>query len=316
MLTKADSWVRQHIETMETVEQVFLNMDMAAKTEHALSATQSHLKTPNASEIRILYMLLKSVKRSDSLKEQSLENFSTAVTWLCNAPRNSFDASAFHLATTSILQLLRDQSWLFPQAAIDSLLSSLIATSHPSGEAFMSPSADRVFLKICALTHTLISLYRKQLGGRSHLLAKLLQRLLVALHQPIRPGLALPSSSGPFSKDHAAAYARVLATLCEPTQSSVARYRRADDLTDETKKVKREVGEYVRNVIIEFCSAQLEGRLGDGMRDALNPGLWAAMEVIGEDGLKALSSGLNHNTRAVFRGVVADWKKFGRSGNR
>jgi nucleolar pre-ribosomal-associated protein 2 len=57
------------------------------------------------------------------------------------------------------------------------------------------------------------------------------------------------------------------------------------------------------------------GSLGEGVREALLPGLWAvieAMEVYSQDAIKSLSAAVNNSERAVLRSVYEDWKRFGK----
>lgn len=113
---------------------------------------------------------------------------------------------------------------------------------------------------------------------------------------------------------HAAGYARLLSTLCSPTVSSVSRKRKHGDvrLTDETKKAKAYAGSYVPLVLMQYCSLQLRGKVAEGVREKLQPGLWAAMDVVGIEGMRAMSAGMDQSARAVWRGVYGEWNRFGK----
>lgn len=42
------------------------------------------------------------------------------------------------------------------------------------------------------------------------------------------------------------------------------------------------------------------------------PALYACADVVGIEALRAMNAGLGAGERAIWRGVYADWKKFGR----
>lgn len=117
---------------------------------------------------------------------------------------------------------------------------------------------------------------------------------------------------------HAQRVSRLLENLCNPPQSDVSRRRHdpSHDLVDATRKARVQVGQHVQFVLHYVCTLILNGRLGEGMRDALTPGLWAVIDVveIGSDesrGVKALSAGMSNAERAVLRGMFEEWRRFG-----
>lgn len=83
-------------------------------------------------------------------------------------------------------------------------------------------------------------------------------------------------------------------------------------LTDETKKARAYAGQYVPLVLMQYCSLQLRGKVAEGVRERLQPGLWAAMDVVGIEAMRAMSAGMDAAGRAVWRGVYAEWNRFGR----
>lgn len=203
--------------------------------------------------------------------------------------------------------------------------------ASPSGPALPSGHADFTYLRLCDLTYTTISLHRMKLRGRYHLLTPLLQALLVCLFKPdIRHGSSaastLPAWLAPHQNllgaEHAAAYTRVLTTLCSPTASAVFsrnRHRnRADtaqrdlSLTDEAKKARAYAGQYVAVVLVQYCSSQLSGKLKPEVRAALMAGLYAVMDVVRLKAMRAMSAGMDASTRAVWSALYREWERFGR----
>ncbi|KAJ9637724.1 hypothetical protein H2199_007215 [Coniosporium tulheliwenetii] len=231
------------------------------------------------------------------------------------------DIRRFHLLAECTTTVLQEKPWLITQYAVDTLLASLTVLSSPSAPSLPTEHASVIYLPLCSITHCLISLHRTKLGGRFHILMPLLQALLSCLYIPeSRHSTALPlppwlDSRRPLlGQKHATAYARLLTTLCSPTVSSVSRKRKHGDaaLTDETKKARAYAGQYVPLVLMQYCSLQLRGKVAEGVRERLQPGLWAAMDVVGLEGMRAMSAGMDGPGRAVWRGLYGEWNRFGR----
>ncbi|TKA72098.1 hypothetical protein B0A49_03784 [Cryomyces minteri] len=231
------------------------------------------------------------------------------------------DSKEDFLSLTSCIATILREKFIVTQWGIDTLVSTLSITASRCGPSLSADHAGHTFKQLCSLTRSLISLHRTKLGGRFHLLVPLLQNLLNCLFTPDARSSThtLPPWLSPKVKtlgpEHAAAYARVLTTLCSPTVSSVShsrkRQRNNTDLTDETKKARACAGQYVQYVLTEYCACQLRGRLGEGVREKLIPGLWAMLDVIGKDGIKAMSAGMDGSGRAVLRGLWEEWRRFG-----
>lgn len=170
-----------------------------------------------------------------------------------------------------------------------------------------------------------------KLRGRYHLLMPLLQALLTCLFTPdVRHNSSAASAFPPWiapkqnllGASHAVAYTRVLTILCSPTTSSVSvrsrHWNRSDaaqrdlSLTDETKKARAYAGQYVPVVLMQYCTNQLTGRLKPEVRAALTPGLYAVMDVVGLEAMRAMNAGMDASTRAVWSTLYREWKRFGR----
>ncbi|KAK3055409.1 hypothetical protein LTS18_011809, partial [Coniosporium uncinatum] len=165
------------------------------------------------------------------------------------------------------------------------------------------------------------------LGGRHHILMPLLQHLLACLFIPYTTTSARVSSishppwlspiSTALTTKQATAFSRLLTTLCSPTVSSVSKRRRTANgsrklnLVDETKKARNYVGQYITLLLAEFCSLSLKGRLMPGVRRALIPGIWAAMECVDKVGMRALSEGLDGKGRAIWGSLFGEWRRSG-----
>lgn len=217
-------------------------------------------------------------------------------------------------------------------------LSTLATLASPSAPSLPSKRASAIYLNLCNILQTLLLLHRPSLGGRLHLVIPVLQRLMALLFTPHSKGLRtagrtehflhpswLEAKQHPLALKHAQKFARLLTLLCNPPQSAVSGHRQHHvDLVDETRKARIHVGQFGQYLLHRFCVLVLNGRLGEGMRDALTPGIWAVVDVMemdregpagGKDegvrGVKALGAAMGNAERAVLRSVWEDWRKFG-----
>ncbi|EOD44744.1 Nucleolar 27S pre-rRNA processing Urb2/Npa2 [Neofusicoccum parvum] len=241
----------------------------------------------------------------------------------------------FHAALNCVDTILREKHWLVSQWAIESIIDSLARLASSSGPELPSEQSDAIYSRLCSTTHLIISLHRTRLGGRFHVLMPLLQNLLRCLFTPDQsrhnaattspqPPPWLSAAPAPLTPTHASAFARLVTTLCNPTVSAVkglgghqrkrpAATTTTAELVDETKKAREYAGQYVPALIASFCTLTLHGgRIGPETRAALMPALYACADVVGIEALRAMNAGLAAGERAVWRGVYADWKKFGR----
>ena len=112
----------------------------------------------------------------------------------------------------------------------------------------------------------------------------------------------------------AKAYARILTTLCDPSPSAVTRSksRNKEQLNDATKRAKILVGQYMQYLIMTYCECQLTGRLPmAGMKEALEPGLWAALGCMSPDVMRTMNSALSKSGRVIWQRLYSEWKQFG-----
>ena len=173
-----------------------------------------------------------------------------------------------------------------------------------------------IFTGLCRIFGTILTILRTKIGGRYHLVIRVLQSLLHCLFIPfttIDSSYEAPTS---FTETHATAYARALTTLCDPTVSSVTRskYRSRPELNDETKKAKDIAGQHIPYLIMEYCDCQLKGRLSPEMKTALNPGLYAVLAVMSQEVMRTMNDAMDESARAVWKALYEDYRRFGRNG--
>ena len=169
---------------------------------------------------------------------------------------------------------------------------------------------------------TVLAYHRSKLGGRYHLVVLALQGLLRCLFTPYDSNLNSTRSQRrpPWLKEvklddeHAANYARLLTSICDPTVSAVttSKNRHGQVLNDETKKARSIAGQHLQYLIMEFCQCQLHGRLEPKVRTALLPGLYAVFDAMTQEIMKTVNSALDSSGRAIFKMLYDDYRRFGR----
>ena len=173
-----------------------------------------------------------------------------------------------------------------------------------------------IFTGLCRIFGTILTILRTKIGGRYHLVICALQSLLRCLFIPFTTTNSSDEAPSSFTEIHAAAYARVLTTLCDPTVSSVSRskYRLRPELNDETKKAKDIAGQHLSYLIMEYCDCQLKGRLLPEIKTALNPGLYAVLAVMSQEVMRTMNEAMDESARAVWKALYEDYRRFGRNG--
>ncbi|KAI0480588.1 Urb2/Npa2 family-domain-containing protein [Xylariaceae sp. FL0804] len=132
---------------------------------------------------------------------------------------------------------------------------------------------------------------------------------------------------------HAERFARLLTLICEPSAASVARggsgggrgggggAGQQQQLDSAADAAKRDAGRYMHAVVQQYVALQLRparlgGAGGDVPRDvrrALEPGLWAVLDVTPAGGLRVLNESVEGaGGRALFRHLFAEYKRSGK----
>ncbi|GAB7350405.1 hypothetical protein MBLNU459_g1021t1 [Dothideomycetes sp. NU459] len=226
--------------------------------------------------------------------------------------------------------ILRDKPNLVSQYSLEMTVETMISLASPCSSRHDDRRSSAYFEGLCTITQSLLQFHRASLGGRLHLFIPLVQRLLACLFTPISNDIAtkgrfkhpswLSTLVHPLTVRHSHRFSRLLTLLCNPPQSNSAGHRKkhdtASELVDETRKLRIQVGQHVHQILHYFCVLILNGKLGEGMRDSLKPGLWAVIEVIEMDaneskGVKALSACMGNAERAVLRGIWEEYRRFG-----
>ncbi|KAF2087847.1 hypothetical protein K490DRAFT_65127 [Saccharata proteae CBS 121410] len=321
--------------------------DLSARDRHALMTTNNsavaHLKAeqqvsliaslgfneehkrPSGETMSFLNVLILSLKDAPAKGGALSMTLSGLLQQLCAYVKFEDNVRSFHALFDCIDSILREKHWLISQHGLESIIDTVGTLASPASPALLFRHGPAIYTRLCTTIQLILTLHRTRLGGRYHLLSPLFQALLRCLFIPDTRHTSvtflshppwLSQRTYPLSPTHAAAFARLLTTLCSPTVSAVKGHRNASrglgDLVDETKKAREYAGQYVVGILSAFCSCQLRGRVGPEVRKEITAGLWACIEVVGQDGLRAMNSGLGASERAVWRSVYGEWRRFGK----
>ena len=226
--------------------------------------------------------------------------------------RQTPDFATYTAAVPCVLTIIREKPFILNQYLTEATLQTIHSL------ACSSPAEPLIYLDLCSILSALLLHHRARLQGRYHLLISTLQSLQTRLFIPTTNSTTNNTSRKTLTPRHARAYTRLLTLLCNPptrthNNNSTSSAANAGNLIDESRRTRARVGEFAPLLLHSFCAAILNGTLGEGVREAMTPGLWAlieAMEVQSADAVKVLSAAMNNSERAVLRGVYEDWKRF------
>ena len=277
-----------------------------------LNANIEAASTDNTVErLQTLHRLVISATLPNRLGSLPLDRVPHLTGFLITRLQSTTDRQTFDYASAILCVLLTHHARLISQAGIEDIVSMLhaTATAQPAsdtktglaltGVADLSRHSFKVYTRLCHMTQLLLSLHRRKLAGRFDLLVPALQALLRCLFSaPPALGGAKPSfvAGQPawladrkgLKAKHAASYAKLLTTLFDPTPSSVAPPKSKSrnpassaGMIDYTLAARRTAGQYAPYIVLSLCQLQLDGRFADdGMRDAIRPGISAALDAM------------------------------------
>lgn len=310
---------QRRITITTTMKGVFAQLPVFEKLDlvHALTNPADPL------DLALSYQLLATlISTFEDHHESNIElrnNQLALLPKLCDLLVRSPDHASFNALLSSINTILSHMPSLATQHSIETTTSALSTIASRSSPQLSATNAPAIFARLCETTRLILLLHRGRLGGRFHLLLPLLQNLLFLLFNPHSGRGALPAwlkgpNTTPLSPTNGAQFARVLATLCNPPQSSIQKThtggKTSKTLNDPVKAAREKTSAFLYPLLASFSRFQLSGRLDAGVREKLMPGVW---EVVGtaslsRDGLDAMFAGLGRSERDVWRGVWGEWE--------
>ncbi|KAL9085731.1 MAG: hypothetical protein Q9165_007480 [Trypethelium subeluteriae] len=320
-LLRNNSGVRDRLRIVDAFKVGLERLDTQQKYKvlQQLHMPREELSSNQSSLLRVIIKSLQLDKESDS---PLVIEFQALLPLSCASLMKVKDVQTFSELSDCILMMLREKRWLVFQYGLDTLILTLIAFVAPAGPSLPAESGRLVYRRLCEMVEAAINRHRAKFGGRFHLLSPLLSNLLDALFVPdnrsyssyVRKPPWLTHGTAAFGGEEGAAFASVLTSLCDPTVSSVTTrksQREHKGLVDETRKARAYAGQYMQDVLMEFCRAQLRGRLQPRVRRRLMPGLYATIAVMSEDGLRAMNASMDPSARALWKSLYDEWRRFG-----
>ncbi|KAK5714094.1 hypothetical protein LTR15_011002 [Elasticomyces elasticus] len=262
---------------------------------------------PSAAPLLLLRVVLSALSPEDFTTPSLAEQISPSIFShrLLDALTNGRDLTSFRRSSECLVVVLKSKPFMIDQHAVEATLAT-------ANKLAARPSRYNrvVFVDICRVTTILLQQYRSRLQDRSSLLVVLFQTLMGCFFRKTK-GVA--KASKPLTARHARTFARLLQLMCSPPQFH-SKARRSD-LVDDAREAQAHIGQYVQYVLHHYCAQVLKSTLGEGVREALLPGLWSmvdAMEASNATAVKSLSTAMSNSERALLRTLYDEYKSFGK----
>ncbi|KAF7712183.1 Uncharacterized protein PECH_000508 [Penicillium ucsense] len=279
-----------------------------------------------ANRLLVVYLAVISLTPVEDKENAVSRELSLLSQSLTESLVHSKTIDQFCLTAETLGLLLRTHTRSMAQCNVDDLLAAIATAASKQGPHISPEYAPTIYTRLCRLMGVVLNLQRVKIGGRFHLVVTAMQRLLGCLfartRKRSRSGRAAVISQSfwlaPLDASHAIHFTRLLTSLSDPTVSAVLRSQSGlsrDALTDETKKAKRIAGQYLQYVITAYTQCSLRGSLVPEVKSALMPGLYAALDVMSRESMRAMNAGLDASGRAVFKSLYDDYVKFGKWNN-
>ncbi|KAJ5247550.1 hypothetical protein N7468_002533 [Penicillium chermesinum] len=273
----------------------------------------------------VLYLAIISLAPVENKESPVAHELSLLCSDLAEAMTRSTSIDQFCFAAECLTLLLRVHTRSLAQCNIDTILAAIATSASKAGPRISPSYSATIYTRLCRLMGVVLGLQRVKIGGRFHLVVNAMQRLLGCLFARSRKrarssrfqpsSLSQPFWLAPLQPAQCSFYTRLLTTLSDPTVSAVLRPQPGasrEALIDETKKAKRIAGQYLQYVIMEYAQCALRGSLAPDVKVSLMPGMYAALDVMSRESLRALNAGLDGSGRAVFKSLYDDYVRFGK----
>ncbi|KAK7897162.1 hypothetical protein LTR67_005051 [Exophiala xenobiotica] len=262
----------------------------------------------------------------------------------CLAAPTQQTVTGLFLKLENCRMVLQLHPLLMNQSTLDKLLASICTIgTYATSASFLpghinqdcKPQPADIYDQLCAIVGIVLGRYRRRLSDRYHLLLPVLQRLLRCLFWPgtevlqdrqrsaltgtlvaFRETLPkwLHESTGPLPPSSAEKFSRLLSSICNPTVAAArsSKKRRHNELNDETIKARQLAGQHMQYLITEYARCTLDGQIAPSVKERLMPGMYVVIDSMDRELLRAVNSGMDPSSRAIFKGLYEDWTKFGK----
>ncbi|KAK4143832.1 nucleolar pre-ribosomal-associated protein 2 [Dichotomopilus funicola] len=294
----------------------------------------------------VTYRLIQHLKGSRPSTSPVRFDLAQANSRLCDQLVHTTVPAHFLLCAKAIQLILDQNPACMTQWNIEHSLSTVSAISDQAPTQILVSTTPAVYPALCRLVEVVIKRHRKRLDGHFHILIMALQALLrlLLLSPPIQP---TPTTTTPTTttittkptptpqEKHAKLFSRLLTLICEPTASSVSRSSQSSTTTtttatapaggaldSERDRAKRYAGQFMYLVLMQYIRLQLSSKLPGGtiphkVREALEPGVYAILDITTRDGLRIMNDGMDGGGggaggRVVLREMYKGYEKFGK----
>jgi nucleolar pre-ribosomal-associated protein 2 len=232
---------------------------------------------------------------------------------------NESTFAGFSVIARTVALILDAKPSSISQWHIETTLSGVTTISLAPPSAEIARNLPKVFLSLCQLIEIIVKRHRVRLEGHFHLFIMATQALLASLLRHSKQSIAPPvqvanTTSQASGNDWIAAgkrFSRLLEHVCEPSVVSVTKANR-NILTSAQDAAKRSAGQHMYMVLMTYIKSQLEYNVPVGVREALEPGIFAVIRITTEEGRYILNEALDDNGRVVFREIYRRWRLFGK----
>lgn len=83
-------------------------------------------------------------------------------------------------------------------------------------------------------------------------------------------------------------------------------------MNDETKRAKQLAGQHMQYVVVEYARCTLDGQIVPSVKDRLMPGMYAVLDSMDRELLRAANAAMDPSSRAIFKNLYDDWTRFGK----
>lgn len=218
----------------------------------------------------------------------------------------SQSSSEFALIAQTIYTLLDKKAGVMKQWNTEVTLST-VSTISAGGSQIAKDiqTSAKTYDWLCRITEVIIKRHRLRLEGHFHLLTTALQSLLRLL-------LVHAASSSPTPEKQAKLFSRLLTLVCEPSVASVTRGQQPGTLDSAVDAAKRSAGQHMYLVLMSYIKLQLEHPISRAVREALEPGVYAILDITNEPGRRILNEAVDGSGRAIFKEMYRRYVKFGK----
>ncbi|PNS20932.1 hypothetical protein CAC42_2863 [Sphaceloma murrayae] len=281
-----------------------------------------------AGQMMLVHEALQSLQKPDNLHDEFKMKGHECLILLANKLQAAPSTQICLASLRTLTLCLKEKRFLTNQYVIESILQALVNLSNSTCSVRTRTTSSSLYLELCSTTQVILQFHRSSLGGRLHLVIPLLNQLLSCSFIPhigsrTRHIFHHPSwlqASQPLRSKHAVRFTRLVTLLCNPPQSTISGYRARSNkpgLVDDLREARMHVSEFVGLIVHSFCRFMLNGTLADGVKDALNPALYAVFDVMDmaapeDERVKALGATMTKPELALLRKEHGEWKRFGR----